>query len=100
MAYSILIVDDDRTFVEELKSALQWNRLRITEVYTAFSVREAIAFLSKDEADFVLCDIEAGWQRSSAAQVDSGKPRVDGMHCPFELRGIFLCPECVAVRRL
>lgn len=39
MAYSILIVDDDRTFVEELKSALQWNRLRITEVYTAFSVR-------------------------------------------------------------
>lgn len=35
MAYSILIVDDDRTFVEELKSALQWNRLRITEVYTA-----------------------------------------------------------------
>ena len=38
MAYSILIVDDDRTFVEELKSALQWNRLRITEVYTAFSV--------------------------------------------------------------
>lgn len=58
MAYSILIVDDDRTFVEELKSALQWNRLRITEVYTAFSVREAIAFLSKTKADIVLCDIE------------------------------------------
>lgn len=58
MAYSILIVDDDRTFVEELKSALQWNRLRITEVYTAFSVREATAFLSKTTADIVLCDIE------------------------------------------
>ena len=58
MAYSILIVDDDRTFVEELKSALQWNRLRITDVYTAFSVREAIAFLSKTTTDIVLCDIE------------------------------------------
>ena len=45
------------SFVEEW-SALQWNRLRITGKYTAFSVREATAFLSKTTADIVRCDIE------------------------------------------
>lgn len=55
----LLIVDDEVHAVEGIKAAVNWNKLGITEVLTAYNIYQAKQFYdAKDPIDIMLCDIE------------------------------------------
>ena len=57
---NILIFDDDMSTVQMLKSTIDWGRLGINEIYTAYSINQAKnAFIQNPGIDIMLCDIEA-----------------------------------------
>jgi two-component system response regulator YesN len=56
--FEILIVDDEIFAVEGIKSAIHWDKLGITEVHTAFNIRQAKEVFEKNKVDIMLCDIE------------------------------------------
>ena len=55
---NVLIVDDQPEVVESMKSGVNWTRLGIEQVYTAFSVKEAQSVFEQYRIDILLCDIE------------------------------------------
>ncbi len=55
---NVLIVDDDIATVEVIQNSVQWDRLGITGVYTAYHVAGAKKILSEVEIDIVISDIE------------------------------------------
>ena len=54
----LLIVDDNTYVVAGIRVQLDWQALGITEVYGAYSVKEAFRILEKEKIDFLLTDIE------------------------------------------
>lgn len=54
----ILIVDDDLSTVECIRTSIDWDALGISTVYTAHSKAGALNILEVNEIDIVLCDIE------------------------------------------
>lgn len=54
----ILIVDDDLSTVECIRTSIDWQALEIEEVYTAYSKKGAMSILESADIDIVLCDIE------------------------------------------
>ncbi len=54
----ILIVDDEDYVVNDIKTNVNWDRLGVSEVYTAFSMRQATEVFMKNAIDIMLCDIE------------------------------------------
>jgi len=56
--FSLLIVDDDLTIVDMIASNINWRKLGITEVYTAYGGQMAIDCIQAKRPDVVLCDIE------------------------------------------
>ncbi len=54
----LLIVDDDVHCAEGVKAEIDWDLLGITGVFTAYSMRQAIAIMEKEPIDIVLSDIE------------------------------------------
>ncbi len=55
---NILIVDDDIATVEVIRDSLDWERLGISQVYTAYNVASAKKILKKHPVDIIISDIE------------------------------------------
>ncbi|MGI6334113.1 MAG: response regulator transcription factor [Saccharofermentanales bacterium] len=55
---NILIVDDEYLVIEEIVSSVNWDRLDITGIFTAGSLKQALTILKQQPVDLVLCDIE------------------------------------------
>jgi two-component system, response regulator YesN len=56
--YKIIIVDDEVHAVEGICSGIDWNKLGITVVFKAYTVRQAKELFEKENIDIMLCDIE------------------------------------------
>lgn len=55
---NLLIVDDQTSVVNGLRSGIDWDVLGITGVYCAYNANEARQILSLHRIDVMLCDIE------------------------------------------
>lgn len=55
---NLLIVDDEKAAVKGLLPAVNWKRLGILKLYTAFSMDEAISQFQSHSIDILLTDIE------------------------------------------
>jgi two-component system response regulator YesN len=55
--YSILLVDDEKQFTDNLACDAGWDEIGITEVFTAYSGREALKVLGEERIDVVVTDI-------------------------------------------
>ncbi len=55
---TILIVDDDRPAVSGIVQIIDWQKIGITQVLTAYGVQEAISRLKEAHVDILLTDIE------------------------------------------
>lgn len=53
-----LIVDDDMPTVEVIKSSINWNKIGVNNVMTAYNTDQAKQLLLERGADIVICDIE------------------------------------------
>ncbi|MCI7812239.1 MAG: helix-turn-helix domain-containing protein [Lachnospiraceae bacterium] len=58
MGYRLLIVDDEIPAVQGVLDLRDWREVGITEIDTAYSMREAIEKLETHPADILLTDIE------------------------------------------
>jgi two-component system response regulator YesN len=56
--YQILIVDDDMHAVEGIRSGVDWEKLGISAVHTAFNIRRAKEVFSRHPVQILLSDIE------------------------------------------
>lgn len=54
----LLLVDDDKIVIETMQGSFPWMDCGITEVKTAWSVRQAEEILCSERIDILLCDIE------------------------------------------
>jgi two-component system, response regulator YesN len=55
---NLLIVDDEKLTVEEIKLKVDWIKLGISNVFTAYSMRQAIEVFEGEKINVMLCDIE------------------------------------------
>lgn len=55
---NIILVDDEVKTVDIVSKALNWNKIGIQRVYTAYNAGEAREILLTNEIDITLCDIE------------------------------------------
>ncbi|MFC6452521.1 helix-turn-helix domain-containing protein [Paenibacillus vulneris] len=58
MMPQLLIVDDEIHAVEGILSGVHWQRLGITAVLTAYTVKQAKEVFEREQVDIMLCDIE------------------------------------------
>lgn len=58
MELSILIVDDDKILVDKLEETVQWEKIGISMVFTAYNIRQAQKLLEEFPIQFLLCDID------------------------------------------
>lgn len=54
----ILIVDDEIHAVDGIRSGVDWQKLGITAVFTALTVKQAKELFESERIDIMLCDIE------------------------------------------
>ncbi|KRF04150.1 AraC family transcriptional regulator [Paenibacillus sp. Soil766] len=54
----LLIVDDEIHAVEGIRSGVNWERLGISSVFSAFTVKQAKEVFDSERIDIMLCDIE------------------------------------------
>jgi two-component system, response regulator YesN len=57
-AMNIIIVDDEIQTVRAIKHSINWDRLNITEVFTAFNISQAKDIIDEKKVDIAVCDIE------------------------------------------
>ncbi|ULT54877.1 response regulator [Neobacillus drentensis] len=55
---NIIIVDDEIQTVRAIKHSINWERLHITEVFSAFNISHAKEILIEKKIDLAICDIE------------------------------------------
>ncbi|WP_180270814.1 response regulator transcription factor [Sporanaerobium hydrogeniformans] len=55
---NILMVDDDVLAVEGLKSILNWKSMNISQIYTAYNMKQAQKIFKTNHVDIMICDIE------------------------------------------
>lgn len=58
MTYQLLLVDDEVHAIEGVKSDLDTEKLGISQLYTAYNMKQAKAVLEREKIDIMLCDIE------------------------------------------
>lgn len=56
--YNILIVDDEIHAVEGIEIAVNWEKINISNVYTAYNNKQAKDVIKEEKIDIILCDIE------------------------------------------
>lgn len=56
--YSVLLVDDEFHAIRGLEAGVQWDRLRIEDVFTASSLKQAQEIYRMRSVDVMVCDIE------------------------------------------
>lgn len=55
---NLLVVDDEYLIVEDIKASVDWESLGISNVYTAFNMRQAKEIFEENQIHLMLCDIE------------------------------------------
>lgn len=55
---NVLIVDDDIATVEAIKNSMDWGKLGIKEVFTAYNVSGAQKIIGSENIDIIISDIE------------------------------------------
>ena len=55
---NVMIIDDQKDVVKSFKNGINWEKLHIDQVYTAFSAREARKLFDQYQVDIMLSDIE------------------------------------------
>ena len=55
---NVLVVDDQPDVVQGVISGVDWERVGISQVFPAYSVKEAQAVFLREQVDILLCDIE------------------------------------------
>lgn len=55
---NVLVIDDQENVVNGMIKGVDWDRLRIDGVYTAYNSREARNVIQQYKIDIMLCDIE------------------------------------------
>lgn len=77
MEFSILIVDDDKLLADKLEETVQWEKIGISMVFTAYNIRQAQKLLEEFPIQFLLCDIDmpraADWNFWSGSEADRWK---------------------------
>ena len=58
MLYHVLLVDDEIHAVRGLKAGLNWEKLKVSTVYTAHNLRQAQMVFQSNPVDVMVCDIE------------------------------------------
>lgn len=56
--YKLLIVDDEEIAVRGIVEGIEWSDIGISEVYSAFNAKEAMAVINSEGVDVIICDIE------------------------------------------
>lgn len=78
--WNLIIVDDENLIVEDIKASIDWNKLGISNVFTAFSMRRAKEIFERDKINIMLCDIEMpqgsglellSWVRENSPKTES-----------------------------
>lgn len=54
----VLVVDDQPEVVQGVISGIDWERIHIDEVFSAYSVKDAKTVFEREDIDILLCDIE------------------------------------------
>lgn len=55
---NIIIVDDSILTVRAIKGSIEWERLGITKVYTAYNIFQAKEIIENNDIQIIICDIE------------------------------------------
>ncbi len=73
---NLLIVDDEEMEAEVIQKLIDWDQVRISNVYTAYSARQAIEVLKQNYISIVLSDIEMprGSGHDLAKWIQENKP--------------------------
>lgn len=88
--YTVLIVDDEIHAVRAIEEAVDWKKLNVGHVYTAYNIRQAKEVLMRESIDLMLCDIEMpqGSGLELLAWVRKEHPRVESVfltcHADFD----------------
>lgn len=56
--YKILFVDDERSILDYLPLAIDWEHLGITQIYTAAGAGDALQIVKKERPDIAVVDVE------------------------------------------
>lgn len=56
--YKILFVDDERSILDYLPLAIDWEQLGITQIYTAACAQDALEIVKKERPDIAVVDVE------------------------------------------
>ena len=54
----ILIVDDDMATVDVIKNTVDWKKIEVSQVYTAYNISNAKKILLENNIDIIISDIE------------------------------------------
>ena len=54
----LLLVDDDKIIINSMPGSFPWADWGITEIRTAWSIKQAKKILEEEQIDILLCDIE------------------------------------------
>lgn len=79
---NLLIVDDEVVVVNSLKNRVDWERLHISNVYTANSAEQARRIIKDSQIDILLCDIEMP-QESGLDLLEWARDNYKGIVCVF-----------------
>jgi two-component system, response regulator YesN len=55
---NVLLVDDEKIFIDDIMSSIDWNKLDIDDTFSALNIRKAKEIIETEHIDIVLCDIE------------------------------------------
>ncbi len=75
----LLIVDDDIYTVEAIRSAINWRKLGVKQIFTALNARQAKQVFEQNKIDIMLCDIEMpqengfsllGWAKENHPEIE------------------------------
>lgn len=53
----LLIVDDEKYVIESIKRNICWNNTQVSEIYTAFSMKQAQEIIAVSDIDVIISDI-------------------------------------------
>lgn len=55
---NIIIVDDSIQTVKAINASIEWEKLGITKVYTAYNISQAKEIIENNDIQIIICDIE------------------------------------------
>lgn len=58
MMYHVLLVDDEVHAVRGVQAGVNWEKLNVTTLYTAYNLKQAQAILNSNQVDVMISDIE------------------------------------------